>query len=53
MDEQVLQFYKNCLVEFQLSLQIWNIDDRIMKDKDHRKRPSNEFQILRVKEKLD
>lgn len=51
--EDVLQIYESCLVDFELSLQIWNIDDRIMKDRDHRKRPNMEFQILKVKEQMN
>jgi|TARA_B110000285_G_C15016513_1_gene559333 methionine aminopeptidase len=34
-------------------LEIWNIDDRIIKDKDHRKRPQAEKTILKKKEKFN
>lgn len=36
LEEQILQIYEDCEMEFQLVLQIWNIDDRIMKDREHR-----------------
>lgn len=52
LEEQVLQVYENCEIEFQLVLQVWNIDDRIMKDKDHRQRPNTEFLILKNRDTI-
>ena len=37
--EKSLQFFIDCTVGFELWLQVWNIDDRIVRDKNHRKRP--------------
>lgn len=42
-EERALQIYKSCNVDLELRLQIWNVDDRIIKDKDHRRRPQSQF----------
>lgn len=38
-------FYQ-CKVEYELRLQIWSIDGRIIKDADHRKVPIHNYQIM-------
>ena len=46
-EERALQVYKNTQIELDLQLQVWNIDDRIIKDTDHRKRPTQTFSVLK------
>lgn len=41
-----IQYYTNCSVDLQLTLQIWNVDDRIMRDKDHRQRAMATFNVI-------
>ena len=44
--EKALQFFLKCTVGFELRLQVWNIDDRIVRDKNHRQRPIASFQCF-------
>ena len=39
--------YTKCHVQLKLMLEMWNIDDRILLDKDHKKRPYLKKLILR------
>ena len=47
LEERALQIYQNCDVTLDLSLQIWNADDRIIRDKDHKSRPISKFEVAR------
>ena len=33
------EVFQNSKIELNLELQIWNVDDRVIKDKEHRRRP--------------
>ena len=48
MEIEALKVYAECTVEFSLYLQVWNLDDRVMIDSDHRKRPIVEVLTLRT-----
>ena len=45
-----LKLYESCKCNLKLYLQIWNLDDRIILDMDHSKRPQKEFEIINVNE---
>ena len=47
-----LQVYSNSDVELNLYLQIWNVDDRKLLDKHHKKHPLFEKKTLEIKEKV-
>ena len=47
-----LQVYSNSDVELKLYLQIWNVDDRKLLDKHHKKHPLFEKRTLEIKEKV-
>lgn len=49
----MLQIYENCEVELELVLQIWNTDDRTIKDEDHRQRPDTEKRILKKRKTIE
>jgi hypothetical protein len=42
-----------CEVKLTIRMEIWNIDDRIIKDKSHRKRPQAEKVIMTTIEKFE
>ena len=42
-DDQDLIIFTQCKVEYELRLQIWNIDGRIIKDSDHRRVPIHNY----------
>lgn len=45
---KALRVHSSYQVRLTLTFQIWNIDDRIIKDKDHRKRPWFKKKVLSV-----
>lgn len=49
VDKEDLIIFYNCEVEFELRLQIWNIDNRIIKDSDHRRIPIHNYSIMKDK----
>lgn len=38
--------FEECNVSLDLELQVWNIDERVIKDKNHNQRPINKYKIL-------
>ena len=48
LEIEALQVYADCEVEFSLHLQAWSLDDRIMQDTDHRRRPIVEILTLKT-----
>ena len=50
--EKVLQFFKDCTVSFQLILQVWNVEDRHIRDRNFRKKPMETFTILNLEEEI-
>ena len=45
-DERGFLVFKNCQIDLSLTLEIWNVDDRIIMDKDHRKRAQSSYVIF-------
>lgn len=52
LHRQALQVYRDALVEITLSLQIWNVDERILRDEEHRQRPVSDHQVLQERRLL-
>ena len=48
-----LQRYKHAQVSFELTLQLWSMDDRIIRDRDHRRRPMFQFSTLKLKKDME
>ena len=44
--EKALQFFKNCTVEIDLSLEVWDIEDRKVSNKNYKKKPFEKFPVL-------
>ena len=50
--EKVLRYFKDCTVSFQLILQVWNVEDRHVRDRNFRKKPVETFTILDFEEEI-
>ena len=50
---QLLDVYKSCQVQLKLMLELWNVDDRLLLDKSHTKRPYAQKVILMVQETFE
>lgn len=49
-EEKFLELYQDCDVDLEITLQIWNIDDRFMQNTSDKQRPITEFNILKIRE---
>jgi hypothetical protein len=50
--KDVFQLYQNCDVALEITLELWNMDDRVLRDKMHRERPMSEHKILTKREHI-
>lgn len=51
LELDALKIYQGFTVELQVILQVWNLDDRVLKDKDHSKRA--QFEKVTLKTVID
>ena len=49
----VFQLYQECEVCIDIILEVWNVDDRVLRDKNHRARASSEHKVLSKSEFID